>query len=71
VGQGLRGNLNWTTQLATGKAEVVIGLASQSLNLTVEAGSFESLNITLTVLAGLDSGTLTLVYDVSSGIMME
>jgi len=70
MGQSLRGNLNWTTRMATGKAEVVTGWASESLNLTVEAGSFESLNITLTVLAGLDSGALMLVYDVSSGIMI-
>ncbi|MGA2768277.1 MAG: hypothetical protein ABSF24_08185 [Candidatus Bathyarchaeia archaeon] len=70
MSQSLHGNLNWTTRMATSKAEVVTGWASQNLNLTVEAGSFESLNITLSVLAGLDSGALTLVYDVNSGIMI-
>jgi hypothetical protein len=39
------------------------------LNFTVDAGSFESLNVTLT-LAGMDSGELTLIYDVDSGIMI-
>jgi hypothetical protein len=70
VQQALQGNLNWTTSLATSKSEVVTGWTSERLNFTVGAGSFESLNITLSVVAGLDSGELTFVYDVNSGIMI-
>jgi hypothetical protein len=42
---------------------------SQTLNFTVQAGTFQSINITL-ALTGLDFGTLTFIYDVASGILI-
>ena len=69
IAQSLLGNLNWTARLTTRTPAVVANWTSNSLNFTVDAGSFESLNVTLT-LAGMDSGELTLIYDVDSGIMI-
>jgi hypothetical protein len=69
MAQSLLGNLNWTARLTTHTPAVVANWTSNRLNFTVDAGSFESLNVTLT-LAGMDSGELTLIYDVDSGIMI-
>ena len=69
IAQSLLGNLNWTAKLTTRTPAVVTNWTSNSLNFTVDAGNFESLNVTLT-LAGMDSGELTLIYDIDSGIMI-
>jgi hypothetical protein len=69
MAQNLQGHLNWTTQVRTRTPAIVTDWTLQSLNFTVEAGNFQSINITLT-LVGMDSGALTLIYDVSSGIMI-
>jgi hypothetical protein len=69
IAKSLQGHLNWTTQVKTLTPAIVTDWTFESLDFTVEAGSFQSVNITLT-LAGMDSGALTLIYDVGSGIMI-
>jgi len=52
------------------KPEGKLGMdkTSQTLNF-VEAGTFQSINITLT-LVGWEYGILTLIYDANSGILI-
>jgi hypothetical protein len=69
VAQSLQGNLKWTTQITSKTVATVTNATSQTLNYTTPLGSFRSFNITLT-LTGLDSGTLTFIYDVNSGILI-
>jgi hypothetical protein len=69
MAQSLQGRLNWTKQVRTRTLATVTDWTLQNLNFTVEAGSFQSINITLT-LVGMDAGALTLIYDVASGIMI-
>jgi len=70
ITQSLQGHLNWTTQMAVGTSTVVNDWTWLTSNYTVEAGSFQSLNITLTLLYKGNPGALTLIYDVNSGIMI-
>ena len=69
LAESLLGNLNWTTHINTHTLATVTEKTSQTLNFTVQAGTFQSLNLTLT-LTGLDSGTLAFIYDVNSGILI-
>jgi hypothetical protein len=70
IAQGMRGNLNWTTQVRTSAPAPVYGWTWQSQNFTVEAGNFEGVNMTLTLIGANGYGALTLIYDLSSGIMI-
>jgi len=71
IAQSLHGDLEWTTQINILKqTTTVVNKTGQILNFTVEAGTFQSINITL-LLTGLDYGTLTLIYDVNSGILIH
>jgi hypothetical protein len=45
--QGLQGNLEWTKQIGTRTPANVTEETSQTLNFTVQAGTFQSINITL------------------------
>jgi len=67
--QSLQGNLEWTKQIDTRTPANVTEETSQTLNFTVQAGTFQSINITL-ALTGPDFGTLTFIYDVASGILI-
>ena len=70
IAQSLQGNLEWTTQINTRPPlATVTNKTIETLNFTVEAGTFQSINVTLTI-TGLDWGTLTLIYDVNSGILI-
>jgi len=69
LAESLRGNLEWTTRINTHTLATVTEKTSQTLNFTVGAGTFQSLNITLT-LTGLDAGTLTFIYDINAGILI-
>jgi hypothetical protein len=72
IAQSLLGNLKWTTQVTSETvptATKVTNATSQSLNFTAPLGSFQSLNLTLT-LTGLDTGTLTFIYDINSGTLL-
>jgi len=65
-----QGNLDWASHVETllGTSTVVNKTRLVS-NFTVEAGTFESVNVTLS-LVGLDFGVLTFIYDESSGILV-
>jgi len=66
----MQGNLQWTTNLETlAETSTIVDESELTSNFTVGAGTFQSINITL-VLAGLDSGTLSLLYDIRSGILI-
>jgi len=69
IDQSLKGNLEWTTQIETLTQATVAYKASHTLDFPVEAGTFQSINITLN-LVGWEWGTLTLIYDVNSGILI-
>ena len=68
VNQSLKGNLEWTNHIETQTLATVTNKTSQTLNF-VEAGTFKSINITLT-LVGWEYGILTLIYDANSGILI-
>lgn len=70
IAQGMQDHLNWTTQVRTSAPAPVSGWTWQSQNFTVEAGNFESVNMTLTLMGANGYGALTLIYDLSSGIMI-
>lgn len=69
ISQSLQGNLNWTKQISTRTVASVAEGTSQILNFTVQAGTFQSVNITL-ALTGLEFGTLAFIYDVASGVLV-
>lgn len=69
MAQSLLGNLEWTTQINTNTLATVTNETWQTLNFTTEAGTFQSINITLT-LKGLEYGTLTLIYNESPGVLI-
>ena len=69
IARSLQGNLNWTKQIGTRTLASVAEGTSQTLNFTVQAGTFQSINITL-ALTGVEFGTLTFIYDVASGVLI-
>lgn len=69
ISQSLQGNLNWTKQVETRTPAKVIDGTAQLQEFTVEAGTFQSLNLTLN-LAGWMYGNLTLIYDLNSGVLI-
>ncbi len=70
ISQSSQGNNNWTSNIRTNVQQKVTGVSSQVLNYTVEAGSFQTVNVTLVIAAPWDSGNLTLLYDINSGILV-
>ena len=69
VTQSLQGNIEWTTKIETKTPAKVINGTAQPQEFAVEAGTFQSLNITLN-LVGWMYGNLTLIYDVNSGMLL-
>jgi hypothetical protein len=66
----VHGNLQWATQIKTKlDTSTVVNVTWQISNFSVEAGAFESVNVTLS-LVGLDYGVLTFIYDTNSGILV-
>jgi len=70
ITQSLQGNLNWITKMETGAT--IANETVQPQQFTVDAGTFQSLNITIhALLKGTwQYGNLTLIYDVNSGILI-
>lgn len=69
ISQSLMGNLDWISNVEMQTSIAVQTQTSQTLNYTVEAGTFQCINITM-ALAGLDYGTLSMAYDLNSGILV-
>jgi hypothetical protein len=70
IGQSLQGNLDWVNRVETRAQQNVANKTGQAVNYTVEAGTFQCLNVTVAVASAWDSGNLTLLYDVNSGILV-
>jgi hypothetical protein len=70
VSQSLQGNLDWVNRLETRVQQNVADKTGQAVNYTVEAGTFQCLNVTVAIAGAWDSGNLTLLYDVNSGILV-
>jgi len=66
----LQGNLNWITKMET--SATIANATAQPQQFTVDAGTFQSLNITLHALlkGAWQYGNLTLIYDINSGILI-
>lgn len=69
ITQTMQGNLEWITKIETQTQAKVINGKARKQEFTVEAGKFQSLNITLN-LVGWMYGNLTLIYDLNSGILL-
>ncbi len=70
IAQALNGNLDWIARFEILKSAASINQwTAQRLNYTVEAGTFQAVNITLAVV-GMDYGQLTFIYDTESGILI-
>jgi hypothetical protein len=70
ITQTLQGNLNWITKMET--SATIANATAQPQQFTVDAGTFQSLNITLHALlkGAWQYGNLTLIYDINSGILI-
>jgi hypothetical protein len=69
ISQILNNNLEWIKNIETSGVESASNATSQSLNYTVEAGTFRCVNVTMEI-RGMDFGNLSLIYDVDSGIQI-
>jgi hypothetical protein len=70
ISQSLQGNLDWVNRVETRAQQNVANKTVEILNYTVEAGTFQCVNVTLDIAAPWDSGNLTLLYDATSGILV-
>jgi len=67
IAESLQGKLEWTSQIDTAyQFPTITNKTIQTLNFTVEAGTFQGVNITLTVA----DAALTYIHDVNSGILL-
>lgn len=64
-----QGKLDWITHLEFGTLATVANETSQTQSFTVAAGSFQTVNLTLS-LVGWEYGTLTLIYSLDSGVLI-
>ncbi len=69
IEQTKNGDLNWIDGVQTPK-ESVGNCTSKPMNYTVEAGTFQCVEIILEI-GGMDAGNLSLAYDIESGIMVH
>jgi len=69
VAESLQGKLEWVASLESGTLATVTNETSRFQDLTVTAGFFQTLNLTLS-LVGWEYGTLTLIYSVDSGVLV-
>ena len=68
--KALQNDLEWTKNITTSQEWVQItGSSAETLNFTVQAGTFQCLNLTL-IVTGWEAGRLSLVYDLASGILV-
>jgi len=70
ISQSVQGNLDWVDHVETSAQQNVANKTSEILHYTVEAGTFQCVNVTLSLAGPWDSGNLTLLYDVNSGILV-
>jgi len=70
VSQSLQGSLDWVNNVETYIQQSVVSKTSQVVNFTVDAGTFQCINMTLAVAGAWDSGNLSLLYDIDSGILV-
>jgi hypothetical protein len=70
LSQSVQGNLDWVDHVETRAQQNVANKTSEILHYTVEAGTFQCVNVTLSLAGPWDSGNLTLLYDVNSGILV-
>jgi hypothetical protein len=66
----VQGNLEWVDHVETRAQQNVTNKTSEILYYTVGAGTFQCVNLTFSLAGPWDSGNLTLLYDVNSGIMV-
>jgi hypothetical protein len=64
-----QGKLDWITHLEFGTLATVANETSQTQSFTVAAGSFQTVNLTLS-LVGWEYGTLDLIYSLDSGVLI-
>ncbi|MGA2309107.1 MAG: hypothetical protein ABSG57_06115 [Candidatus Bathyarchaeia archaeon] len=69
LARSLQGKLDWIMHLEFGTLATVANETSQTQSFTVAAGSFKTINLTLS-LVGWEYGTLDLIYSVDSGILV-
>ncbi len=69
VAESLQDKLNWIESLQSTTLATVVNETAQTQNLTVTAGFFQTLNLTLS-LVGFEYGTLTMIYSVDSGVLV-
>ena len=69
VAESLQGKLNWIASLQSTTLATVTNETGQTQSFIAPAGSFQTLNLTLS-LVGWEYGTLTLLYSVDSGILV-
>jgi hypothetical protein len=69
MAESLQGKLDWVSSVQTSTLATVVNETGQTQNLTVAAGSFQTLNLTLS-LVGWEYGTLNLVYSLDSGLLV-
>lgn len=70
ISQSLQGKLDWVNGVQMQSDEQVANKTGEVVNYTVEAGTFQCLNLTLRVAGAWDSANLTLLYDVNSGVLV-
>jgi hypothetical protein len=70
ISQSAQGNLEWVDHVETRAQQNVVDKKSEILYYTVGAGTFQCVNLTLSLAGPWDSGNLTLLYDVNSGILV-
>jgi hypothetical protein len=67
--ESVAGNISWASLVTSKTLATVVPLSSEVINYTVKAGTFRSVEIDLS-LQGMDFGNLTLIYDISSGVLL-
>jgi hypothetical protein len=70
ISQSLQGKLDWLDSVQLQADERVVNRTGAAVNYTVDAGAFNCLNLTLAVAGAWDSVTLTLLYDLNSGLLV-
>lgn len=69
IQESVEGNASWASLVTSKTLAAVTPLSAEVINYTVKAGTFRSVEIDL-ALNGMDSGNLTFIYDIASGILL-
>ena len=65
----LNQELGWVKKMKTSQGHVIENVTAQKMNFTVELGTFQCINITLSIV-GMDYGRFSYLFDVESGILI-